>query len=72
MPWIFLILEFLPCKWQLVWNMLIKIIIINIIYYIIIILLFLLLLLLLLILRKNNLNINDIDMEIDKGQARMQ
>ena len=25
-----LILEFLPCKWQLVWNMLIKIIIIKI------------------------------------------
>ena len=24
-----LILEFLPCKWQLVWNMLIKIIIIK-------------------------------------------
>ena len=32
-----LILEFLPCKWQLVWNMLIKIIIIRIITLIIII-----------------------------------
>ena len=28
-----LILEFLPCKWQLVWNMLIKIIVNNYYYY---------------------------------------
>ena len=43
-----LILEFLPCKWQLVWNMLIKIIIIIKKKLLLLLLLSLLLLLLLL------------------------
>ena len=40
-----LILEFLPCKWQLVWNMLIKIIVIIYLYLIFIVYIFILFLL---------------------------